>query len=93
MFKVTGRFDGESHSLTWADGVVTASLDRLQRLFDTYVDDDGPVGPYNGEQTFGKSAHLQSPWSSRVLMEQCLDEVEAITGDVPTVENEPGRVY
>ncbi len=82
-FTVCGMIEDRPVELTWDRGRLTGDSEALQELQAlAQVLDGQPVGP-EPDGPFSEEHHLRHPLSAWLLMEDVLDEVQAVTGDHP----------
>lgn len=89
-FVVRGSIAGEPVELTWAAGALTGTPAGVEAVHQTV--DVGetlyatPTGP-------ALTPNLEQPLAALLTIRASLGRVDEATGDVPTVESIPGRIY
>lgn len=82
-YHIIGILDDDVVELTWEDGTLTGDLVAITRIEARVVEiGTGPFGPPTADLV----ADLADPLSALFIIDEVLDEVGILEGDVPEIE-------
>jgi len=83
QFTIHGLIEGQSVQITWSKGYIEGERGAVQELIAlAEVLEGQPVGP-EPDGPFTRRNHLADPLSAQVLIEDVMDEVTYVEGDLP----------